>query len=671
MVAVKRKNDGKHGRQQLRKVTRTARRDKHQENIPEPESELELEPEIDQAPNPEPDSGMAYNALLTLISQDHQEGREQKQKQKHQQEQQDDEDIVGFNVEPEADDDDGEVDSDEEDTADPYNVHFNNVTDDFVDNQKDSLQQRWPVKSRGKQDTYTYMYQVPPSDAIPTSETIKPFNQLGFKKRVASTFDESLTEQESLLLNAMAQYKDINFPYFKYTNQSYKKLYALHALNHIYKTRDTILKNNTKIHNHEEQIKQGKPVEDVEYRDQGFTRPKVLILLPTRDACHEVVNLLMKYSGTEQQDNRKRFNAQFHTSAKPPDNKPDDFKHYFKGNTNDYFTLGIKFTRKSLKLYSSFYSSDIILASPIGLSMILEHGDKRKREQDFLSSIEVVVVDNANQIEMQSWDHVNTVFKYLNKVPKSSHDADFSRIRMWSINDQASYFTQRLVFSEYQTPNINNVVNRSLNLAGKLKFKKVITSDSCIMNSVGLKVRQTFQRFQLENPVEDPDARFKFFTNTILNSGSISTSYDDGLMIIVPSYFDFLRLKQHLQNHTKLNFAAIDEYTSQSRLTRARQQFIMGKIKVLLYSERLHHFRRFEIGGVKNILLYGVPTNPLFYKEYLKFIGKSVFNDMVDLNLAFIKVIFSKWDAVALERIVGNERAPILCNSVNETYEFK
>ncbi|EGV60708.1 DUF1253-domain-containing protein [Yamadazyma tenuis ATCC 10573] len=469
----------------------------------------------------------------------------------------------------------------------------------------------------------------------------------------------------------MSQYKDINMPYFSHKNQTYKKMYAIHALNHIYKTRDSILKNNARLHNYQENLKSGKTPEEVEYRDQGFTRPKVLILLPTREACYEIVSLLIKYSGTEQQENKKRFTGQFHVDAVPPPTKPDDFKHYFKGNTNDFFTIGIKFTRKSLKLYSSFYSSDIILASPIGLSMILEHEDKRKREQDFLSSIEVVIVDNANQLEMQNWSHINTVFKYLNSVPKKFHDADFSRIRMWSINDKANFFTQKLVFSEYQTPNINNIVNKSTNMAGRVKFKKVITSDNCIMNAVGLKVKQVFQRFDCENPTEDPDGRFKFFTNSVFGSVSNSTSYDDGLLIVIPSYFDFIHVKDYMQNHSKVTFAAIDEYTSQSKLTKARQQFISGDVKILLYSERLHHFRRFEIAGVKNILLYGVPTNPLFYKEYLKFIGKSVFNGLVDLNLSFVKTIYSKWDAVALERIVGNQRAPILCNSINETYEFK
>lgn len=420
-------------------------------------------------------------------------------------------------------------------------------------------------------------------------------------------------------------------------------------------------------------MKKGKTnIEEPELRDQGFTRPKVLILLPTRNACYEIVELLIKLCGSEQQENRKKFNKQFSSKETPPDSKPEDFKHSFKGNNNDFFCIGVKFTRKSLKLYSSFYSSDIIIASPIGLSMILENPDKKKRQYDFLSSIEVLVVDRANQIEMQNWDHVNTVFKYLNKIPKDFHDADFSRIRMWSINDQANLLRQNLVFSEFSTPNINNIVSsKSLNLSGKLRFKPVTTSKNCIMNSIGLKLKQIFQRFESSSPMTDPESRFKFFINSVLPSLTRSTSYDDGLLIFIPSYYDYLRIKNYMKTSTKFTFASIDEYTSQSKLSRNRQQFASGKIKIMLYTERLHHFRRFEINGVKNLLMYGLPSNPIFYKELVRFIGKSVFREIADLDLSFIKILYSKWDAVALERIVGNERAPVLCNSVNEMYEFR
>jgi len=49
----------------------------------------------------------------------------------------------------------------------------------------------------------------------------------------------------------------------------------------------------------------------------------------------------------------------------------DDFRNLFKGNVDDCFCLGIKLSRRNIKLYSDFYSSDIIIGSPLGLRRIV------------------------------------------------------------------------------------------------------------------------------------------------------------------------------------------------------------------------------------------------------------------------------------------------------------
>lgn len=698
-------NNRKRGRKELRKVTRTAARKQQDEshedgldvnnNFEEDNAEEEIDEE-EVGEQDYDDRGKAYSALLTLLKSEHKEKSKNvtsgsSQVDRTNPSDSEDEEIAGANVEEdehEGEDEnvdengiDSESDNEDEDTVnrlstDPFELHFNIPTEDYLAKEEKLVlkdNEKWcTVDKRTYSDlAVTSLVQLPPGEPInPPLLKSSKLNEYTIKKRVLDSYQQAygaeLTDLESTLINPILNYRDVNFQYKSFKNKSYRKLYTLHALNHIFKTRDRILKNTAKLHAAKEDS------EELELRDQGFTRPKVLIMLPTRDSCYEVVEQLIKLSGTEQQENKKKFNDQFYVKAAPPANKPDDFRDAFKGNNSDFFCIGLKFTRKSLKLYSSFYSSDIILASPIGLSMILENPDKKKRQYDFLSSIEVLIVDRCNQIEMQNWDHVNTVMKYVNKVPKEFHDADFSRIRMWSINDQAKLLRQTLVFCEYLTPSINNLISsKSHNLSGKVKFKPIINSENSMMNSIGLKIKQIFQRFDSQSPLQDPDARYKYFINAILPSLLKTSSYEDGIMIFIPSYFDYLRVKNYLKTSTKFTFGSIDEYSSQSKLTKTRQEFASGKIKLLLYTERLHYFRRYEISGVKTLIMYGLPSNPLFYKELIRFIGKSVFKEECDLDLALVKILFSKWDAVNLEKIVGNERAPVLCNSMNELYEFR
>ena len=139
-----------------------------------------------------------------------------------------------------------------------------------------------------------------------------------------------------------------------------------------------MLKNNERISH---ATKAGNPPpEDVQ--DQGFTRPSVLILLPFRSFALRWISALTAHTPSPdyQIENNSRFQSEYglppgaidKLANAEPGMYPRDHVEMFKGNVDDSFRLGVKMTRKSVKLFAEFYGCDLIVASPLGLRMSIE-----------------------------------------------------------------------------------------------------------------------------------------------------------------------------------------------------------------------------------------------------------------------------------------------------------
>jgi U3 small nucleolar RNA-associated protein 25 len=565
------------------------------------------------------------------------------------------------------------ADDDDEDASDPFEAHFANPDDNLLSRRLANLktnvwsQRKVTVKELGKAQIA-----IPEADAAEQATMPAPIqrpDQLRLKQKLVDPFTKqkaNFNAEEQTIASAMFNYRDLLYCERTTTNaKGMRRLACLHAVNHVFKTRDRVIKNNARLAKEEGNI-------DLDLRDQGFTRPKVLYILPTRESCVRMVDMITSLIEPDQQENRKRFNDTYVVKEdKFSADKTEDFRELFAGNDDDMFRLGLKFTRKTIKYFSQFYNSDIIFASPLGLRMAIGAEDSKKIDADFLSSIEMVIVDQADALLMQNWEHVEFIFEHLNLQPKEAHGCDFSRVRSWYLDNDAKYFRQTIALAAFNTPELNNLFyNQSKNWAGKIKISATYPG---ALTQLPLKVKQTFSRLDAPSIAGEPDARFAYFTTAIVPI-VLRHAKEGGILLFVPSYLDFVRVRNYFGTSAQtqmLSFGSISEYSSVKDVARARSHFQTGRFSVILYTERAHHFRRYQIRGVKRIIMYGLPDNPIFYKEIVGgYLGRSVQEGKLEPGQGSCRSVFSKYDALKLERIAGTERVGKMIMEKGDTFDF-
>ena len=569
----------------------------------------------------------------------------------------------------------GVLDDDEDDDrTDPFEIHFANPGENELSRRLKAVQaSEWKTEKQVLKNVGTCVVSAPElvEGSIVRKLTIKNLNDMPLKQRLQRSVQDEmrdLDDSQKALAPYLCNYQDIMAGHRSPQNaKSLRNLACLHAINHILKGRDKVLKSNARLSHSNE---------DLDMRDQGFTRPKVLILLETRQMCAKYAESIVSLFQPDQQENRSRFQSSFAAPTDSSSMMPEDFRELFEGNNDNNFLTGVKFTRKTMKFFSAFYNSDIILASPLGLRRVLENEDSKKRDYDFLSSIETVIVDQADAMQMQNWENVEIVFKHLNLQLREAHGCDFSRVRNYYLDGNARYLRQTLVFGAYITPEMNNLFNSNmLNVTGKVKITP--SYHGAIANVGGLGIKQTFSRFDSPSSSADPDARFKYFTTAVLPSLLRLPKASDGaqgILVFVPSYFDFLRLRNFFATDTltqNTSFGTIHDYSTPPEQRRARSHFQTGRHSILLYTQRAHHFFRLRIKGVKRVVMYGLPDNPIFYEEMVSgFLGTSLDEGKSSREESGIRALFSKWDGLRLERIVGSERVKAMLAGRGDTFDF-
>ncbi|CAF1287243.1 unnamed protein product [Rotaria sordida] len=589
---------------------------------------------------------------------------------------------------------------------DPFLSHFETLIDEKQINNKSSKNKIDLFSSSlGSCQFSSTSSDKPPILPCPTS-TIDSFS---IKKSLLSNIETSgsqLTPLQFDFFSLIHNYYDVYYPNRTNINDVGEQLrfvICLHLINHVLKTRSRILSHNAKL----------KENPDLDYHDQGFTRPKVLIIVPFRESVRRIINcfenLLLTMDDSEKNDqiqmsHRKRFKEEY--GGEEIDNENNDSKfqrtsneynEIFAGNIDDHFRLGISVTRKSLKFFQSVYKSDFLIVSPVGLRTLLEKRHrKRKHKQssdssesdsdnedtnenkassiaDFLSSIECIYIDQLDILSMQNLDHLFYILENLNCIPQqATSSTDFSRIRHWSLNGWARFYRQLIVLSSFTSPLFLSLFHRfSTNYSGQCLIQPSFPLNGYIRSLSTF--NQLFQRI----PVCDPTLRFNYFIEHILPR--FDTSAYEHTLIYLSSYFDFVRLKNYMrtEKHKQFNYLTLNEYSTKKQILLARNIFYHRQVRFLLMTERFHFYHRYRIKGIRHILFYDLPSYGHFYPEIVQFLTlphvidkkKTTQTNQTD-EPSTCTALYAKEDALKLAYILGQNAVTDLLNSEKNTHLF-
>ncbi|KAK3856006.1 hypothetical protein Pcinc_037630 [Petrolisthes cinctipes] len=482
-----------------------------------------------------------------------------------------------------------------------------------------------------------------------------------------STCPTSLTKRQKELFSVLSSYNDLYYPEATHSHwEEVQKVYAVHILNHVLKTRKRVSNHNGKWTKAQADKKR---TSELIFRDQGYTRPTVLVLLPFKHSAYRLVETLVTLMFGDQTPNAvnlKRFQSDYGPKNKNKTGgqtgklaRPDDFQAIFEGDSNEDFKIGLKITNSSMKLYAEFYQSDILLASPLALRYIMSTSFSIDAESDFLSSLEILVLDQADIFLMQNWEHVLVLGEGVNQVPRNLQKlgTDLSRVRLWALNGHMPLYRQTIVFGSILADHNRAFVSKCRNFAGRIEVLNMV--ENGIAGEVVVPAEMVITRIP---GTRDPDSRFRHFTQEILPRLR-SGPPQPGTMVYVPDYCDYVRLLRYLKEDRGISVATINEYMigEQGKVAKSRSLFYDQRRHLMLFTERFHFYRRYRIKGVRHVIFYDLPTYPNFFSEICNLMGEGNQNPKlkrgVNLKNSTVSLLVQRSDLTKLVGILGSSHA--------------
>jgi U3 small nucleolar RNA-associated protein 25 len=229
----------------------------------------------------------------------------------------------------------------------------------------------------------------------------------------------------------------------------------------------------------------------------------------------------------------------------------------------------------------------------------------------------------------QNWQHVKDIFSALNVTPVSPQHTDFSRVREGDLAGLVRFNRQTVIFSSYPDAEISSLVKKNcFNAPGGqvvIRASKYIGSMSRVISTI----RQSFfslstglqPKSSLQTVSDTDDARIEAFKSLVLpflkprGKGEEKTAQQPRTLIFIPSYFDYVRLR-NLLDAEDVEFSTCSEYSDDKDIATSRKSFRRGDSVSLLVTERFHYLSTCQILRCKTCCF-------LWSSLYSKFISRS------------------------------------------------
>ncbi|KPA77199.1 hypothetical protein ABB37_07113 [Leptomonas pyrrhocoris] len=508
----------------------------------------------------------------------------------------------------------------------------------------------------------------------------------------------NFTAEERGLLDLLQGYPDVFDALHCWQNsESRREVYALHLLNHWFKARSVVVAHDALLAQRKQaqrarrrqqwarrkqqqqpQKAAAEPAvedndeeeeeEEPELRDRGFSKTRLCVMCPLRNHAYKFVYTLVSILQADPEKCPKlaMFEQDFTEIEETLDptfkRRPREYQRAFEGNIDDSFCVGLRLEPERVHLYAHPLNSDLLICSPLGLRRRIEkNGDVLVS----LSSIEVCLLTEAQMLYQQNWMHVAAVLELLDKRPTdTTHGlSDLRRVYAWALEGRSGRHRQTIVATEVSTATmLSTFRTSSVNNSGKVVLQR--RADPGVLARVLVPVRQHFIRFEPTSLSTVDEDRFEFFTKQVYEAKiNAMAERDVRIIIFVPSYFDFVRVRNYLHREYRESYAALSEYTSLKQQRKALGQFSDLERPVLLVTERFYFFKRYFVKMAEALVFYGPPMFPEYYA--------SLTNRLVATSPnAFTMTLYCRYDTHELNRLVGTSRMVQLLERESGVFSF-